>query len=279
VKILHFSDIHIQVDNKTPLWRMGWRRAMHQFEFSFLGRARKFERARQTVQRIIADAERLDVDHAVLSGDLTALGMPEEFRLAREALGSLATNGRLTIVPGNHDRLSWRDLRAFEEHFGDLCTSDLPEYQRPGPFPAVRLIGSDLAVVGLDSSRLPPFVGLVYGKVHGEQFDSLKAILADPRMAGRAILVVVHHAPRTRDGGKDLWTQRLFDDEKLLALLPGPRHALLFGHVHDRFWHRATEKTPHLFGAGSSTQAGMTGYWLIETNEGVVTDAQAVTLE
>jgi 3',5'-cyclic AMP phosphodiesterase CpdA len=280
VKVLHFSDIHVQVNYAAiPFARLGWRRSLAQVEFRLLRRANKFKDAAATVRRIVSASQEMQVDYAVLSGDLTGLGMPEEFRAAREALGPLAVPERLALVPGNHDRFTRDDVHAFDDVFGDLCVSDMPEHQLAGRFPYVRLVGTELAVIALDTSQLAPFPGFVFGSVRGPQFDALKAILADSRLAGRAVLVVVHHAPRTSGGGCDLPTHRLLAADRLMSLIPGPRHALLFGHIHQRYWHRATDRSPHLFGAGSSTQAGVTGYWIIEIQGGLVTDAHPVTLE
>lgn len=280
VRVLHFSDIHVQIDYRSVPWRaLGWRRAIAQIEMRLLRRADKFTDAARTVGRIVAAADRLGVEHAVCSGDLTGLGLPAEFEAARAALGPLATPERLTVIPGNHDRYTREHQGAFECHFGDLCHSDLPEHCRQGPYPFVRLVGAEAAVVAFSTARLAPFPGLVYGRVGEAQFDGLRAILADPRLSGRAVLAVVHHAPRDADGLPDLVTHRLLDADRLLAALPGPRHAVLFGHVHRRFWHQATSERPHLFGAGSSTQTGDTGYWLIDVRGGEVSGGVAVSLE
>jgi 3',5'-cyclic AMP phosphodiesterase CpdA len=280
VRVLHFSDIHVQVDYRNyPLRELGWRRSIAQIEFRLLKRANKFRRAAETVRQIVADAERLKVDHAILSGDLTGLGMDEEFRAARQALGPLAAPGRLTVVPGNHDRYTPADAQAFEKHFADLCDGDLPEYRNSGLYPYVRLVGNDLAVIGLNTARLAPAPGLVFGTVGAAQRTAVAKILEDHRLAGRAVLAVVHHAPRNRKGKPDLITHRLTDANDLLRMLPGPRYAVLFGHLHERYWHRATADRPHLIGAGSSTQAGVTGYWLIDIQNGQVSGATAVSLE
>lgn len=280
MKVLHFSDIHVQVDYRGYSFRqLGWRRSLAQIEFRLLRRSNKFAKAAETVRRIAADAERLGVDHAVLSGDLTGLGMDAEFKAAREALGPLATDGRLSVIPGNHDRFTSEDENAFERHFSDLCRSDLPEYQQDGPFPFVRLVGEELAVVGFNTARLAPFPGLVFGGAGRRQREALDGILRDRRVAHRAVMVVVHHAPCDRKGRPDLITHRLTDADDILRMLSGPRHAMLFGHIHDRFWHKATSNRPHLIGAGSSTQAGVTGYWLIQVQNGQIAHADSVALE
>jgi hypothetical protein len=60
--------------------------------------------------------------------------------------------------------------------------------------------------------------------------------------------------------------------------LPGPRFAVLHGHIHRRYHHPATAKRPHIFGAGSSTQHGREGCWLIDVAAGQISAARKVTL-
>ena len=189
------------------------------------------------------------------------------------------------MVPGNHDTFTRGSVRKgrFAQHFGHLLGSDLPAYCREGAFPFVRLLGADsdedrAAVVGLCSARLPPLPGLSYGRIGPAQLQGLAALLTDPRMAGRAVLVVVHHAPLTRAERADRPHHGLVDAPALLALLKGPRFAVLHGHIHQRYHHRASAERPHLFGAGSSTQAGREGYWLIETRGGEVVGGEQRTL-
>jgi 3',5'-cyclic AMP phosphodiesterase CpdA len=281
MRFVHCSDVHITGDYfRSPL-QLGWRRWVAMLELTAGGRGRAFARAPQTLSAIARVAER-EGAHLVVSGDLTAYALPEEFAGARAALGAPAGDPRrCTVVPGNHDTFTPGSVRKgrFAQHFGHLLGSDLPEYCREGAFPFVRLLEAEAgagsgedraAVVGLCSARLPPLPGLSYGRIGTQQLEGLAALLEDPRMHGRAVLVVVHHAPLTRRERADRAHHGLQDAPALLALLRGPRFAVLHGHIHQRYHHRATAERPHLFGAGSSTQAGQEGYWVIETRGGEV---------
>ncbi|MBF5043587.1 metallophosphoesterase [Aggregicoccus sp. 17bor-14] len=275
MRFVHCSDVHITGDYfRSPL-RLGWRRWVALLELTAGGRARAFREAPATLAAISGAAER-EGAHLVVSGDLTAYALEEEFEGARRALGAPAGDPRrCTVVPGNHDTFTRGSVRSqrFQRHFGHLLHSDLPEHQREGAFPFVRLLGEGedrVAVVGLCSARLPPMPGLSYGRIGAAQLEGLSALLADPRLEGRAVLVVVHHAPLTRLQRADRAHHGLVDASALLALLQGPRFAVLHGHIHQRYHHPATATRPHLFGAGSSTQAGHQGYWVIETQRGMV---------
>ncbi len=252
---------------------------LHWVELRLGGRARRFAHAEETLRHIARDAEGLGVDHLILSGDVTAYAMPEEFTRARAALAPWVEDPRrATVIPGNHDRYTPGALRCrrFECSFGQLLPSDIPELAVEDRFPVVRLLGDQDAVVGLCSARVPPIPGLSYGVIGKAQLDALARLLADPRMRGRAVLVAVHHAPFRANGRADRPAHGLVDARRLLALLPGPRFAVLHGHIHHRFHHPATASRPHIFGAGSSTEAGDEGYWVLETAAGQISSARAL---
>ncbi|MGO8971475.1 MAG: metallophosphoesterase family protein [Myxococcaceae bacterium] len=280
MRYLHCSDVHVTDDYAAKAWlRLGWRRWIAMAELQLGGRARRFAHAEETLRQIARDAESLAVDHLVLSGDVTAYAMPEEFTRARAALAPwVEAPGRASVIPGNHDRYTPGALcsRRFERSFSQLLSSDIPELAVEDGFPVVRLLGETDAVVGLCSARVPRFPGLSFGVIGGPQLGALQRLVAHPRLAGRAVLVAVHHAPQKANGQPDRLTHGLVDAEKLLALLPGPRFAVLHGHIHHRFHHPATAVRPHIFGAGSSTEAGDEGYWVIETAGGQVTSARAL---
>jgi 3',5'-cyclic AMP phosphodiesterase CpdA len=280
LRLIHLSDVHVQIDyTSLPLRRLGWRRTIAQIEMHWLRRASLFERAAETLHQIALDADRLGADHVLLSGDLTGLAYDEEFAEVLAALGPLARDPkRLSIVPGNHDRYTAHSVRdrRFERYLGHLLQSDLPQYCGKDGYPFVRLVGDQLAVVGLDSTRLAPFPGLVFGSLGADQLHRLEALLADPALKGRGIAVMLHHAPLARWGGTDTVTHGLWDARRLLHVLEGRSCALHFGHIHQRYWHRATEHHPHLFSAGSSTMLGDEGYWLVDWEGGCVASARVM---
>lgn len=278
MRFLHCSDVHLTTDYfSRPKWPLGWRRWLVLLELGPGGRAKQYAEASTTLKQITADAQRHNVDHLIVSGDLTAYSMEEEFIAAKDALAPWVDKPeRCTVIPGNHDTYTpgARADRRFERYFGHLLDSDLPEYAREGPFPFVRLLGEQVAVVGLCSARVPPAPGFSYGLVGKRQLEGLAALVEDPKLRGRAVLVVVHHAPLTKRGGKDKPLHRLLDAQRLLQLLPGERFAVLHGHIHHRYHHQATATRPHLFGAGSSTMRGREGYWLIDVDGGKVLGAK-----
>lgn len=277
MKILHLSDLHFQSEYPLKRWpSLGWRRIAAQAEFRLLRRERLFLRVAQTVAEILEAAERHGVAHLIVSGDLTALALPEEFEAARAALS--AWSDRMTIIPGNHDRYTPAAARerAFERTFAAALASDLPEHCREGPFPVVKLVGEDLAIVGLCSARVPPFPGLAAGYVGHVQRDALSNILEDPRIRGRAVLLAVHHAPLRPSARPDWPTHGLLDARRVLKLAgDGGAVALCHGHIHERYRLAGPGKLS-IFCAGSSTQAGMEGFWLLEVDRSGLRSAEAM---
>jgi hypothetical protein len=144
----------------------------------------------------------------------------------------------------------------------------LPEYCALGPYPFVHLKGDDVAIVGLHSAQEALFPSYAYGEVGRLQLDALAALIDDQRVRHRAVLVMLHHAPRRADGTPDTERHGLRDAEQLDSIVRGERFALLHGHIHTRFHLPATATRAQTFCAGSSTFAGREGYWIIDVTEG-----------
>jgi len=75
--LAHLSDLHLGRSPETDLAAVRLRDALHD------GR----------------------IDHAVVTGDVTNRGRREELARFHELFGPMVRDGRLSVVPGNHDRL------------------------------------------------------------------------------------------------------------------------------------------------------------------------------
>src|SRR4051794_30587232 len=149
------------------------------------GRAGKFrlERLEEVVARVLS----LAPDHVLITGDLTTTALPDEFRDAREALAELLIDsGRVTVIPGNHDRYTTGSVRyrQFEEWFGVFAP--------PGAYPWIRTLDEETAILGLDATRshlsargyLPP-----------EQLARARSLLAEAGTPPRRLIVARHYPP------------------------------------------------------------------------------------
>ncbi len=218
-------------------------------------------------------------DHLLISGDLTAIALPEEFEEARATLS--AWSGRMTIIPGNHDRYTpaAAQQQLFEKAFAKeprlpMCRG------RPldGRFPIVKLLGAQAAVIGLTSARVPISPGFAAGWIGKAQRRRLAELLASPELRDRTVFVACHHAPYKASGASDRKTHGLLDASQLLAVLKeGKVVGLGHGHIHQRF---RVDKPgqPPVFCAGSSTERGHQGYFRYELQESALV-ATAVQLD
>ena len=279
MRILHCSDFHVLADYAgTPLRQLGWRRLPALAELHLKKRGEHFAYAKPNVSRLVEEALRLKVAHIVMSGDLTGYALEDEFAEAARLLGGVFSPSQLTLVPGNHDCYAPDSEALFVKHFGSLLQSDMPEHQREGPFPLVRLLGEEAAIVALKSARLPFMPGASFGYLGKAQREGLEAVLEDARLQSRWVGVLVHHAPLDSKGRPDKPHHAFYGAKALLRRLAGPQYTLLHGHIHRRYMHAATAHRPALFCAGSSTWRGREGYWLLEVEGGRLVSFKECTL-
>ena len=263
MRFIHVSDIHHQLDWKRRTWASsGLQGALGRIELHGFGRLKRFSTASAQWTRILEDIDVHAPDHVLLTGDLTAMGHPEELEAMHETLRPLLEARRLTLIPGNHDR--YVEPRAFERIFGAHLASDLPEYADAHGYPFVKLLGGDVALVGLDSTRVAGWSQYFVGRLGSSQLASLGRVLDDPRLAGRTVHVLCHHGPLSSAGKREWVESALIDGPRLLKTLHGRSVVLHHGHSHIRSWHRAERERPHLFGGGSSTEPGREGFWLLD---------------
>ena len=266
LRLAHLSDLHDQIDwRQRSLWSSGWRGAPGRFELHALGRLRRFAGVERCIGRLVEQVLSLSPDRVIVTGDLTALGDEAELRHARALLEPFIALGLLVVIPGNHDRYTDRRVRAFEVVFSDLLTSDLPELADARGYPFVKLVGEDHAIVGLDSTRVQGWSHYLVGRLGDAQLAALARVLEHPTLERRTVLLLTHHGPAGPSGAFDWNESGLMDAGALLRTLRDRPVALLHGHSHHRFWHRARHGRPHLIGGGSSTEHA--GFWEVNVDD------------
>lgn len=222
MRILHLSDVHVWRWAVHPA-RLAGRRLLGMMELGF-GRAWRFRR-RHLVE-LVDYAASLRADHVLITGDLTTTALPSEFKAAKAALsGLVADPGRLTVVPGNHDRYtarSWRE-RRFEAQFS--------EYMPQTRFPWLRELDADTAILGLDPTR--PAILTARGRLPEGQLEAAKSLLAS-RPRPRRLIVACHYpldAPSPYR--RALARKRLVADRPLREWLNElGAHLYCCGHIH-----------------------------------------------
>src|ERR1700733_15956621 len=128
MRIAHFSDLHL-----LSLAGVGPHRFLNKRLTGWANlRLKRGSIHRSAYVRAIArEIARLEIEHVVVTGDLTNLALESEYELARELLErDLGMDpARVTLAPGNHDLYTRGSLssRRFERYFAAYLRSDLPE--------------------------------------------------------------------------------------------------------------------------------------------------------
>ncbi len=273
-RILHFSDIHLE-DGFAGVPRAAFlNKRLLALANLRLVRGRRFARARAKMHALEAFAEAEKIDLALCTGDYTALGTEPEMKLARDAVeGFTKLPLGFVSVAGNHDIYvdAARREGAYDRHFGAFGTTEMPEHASPEGYPFVRFFGDDLAIVGVVSVRPNDAFHKSSGRVPETQLRALDAILCDPKLAKRFVIIATHYAPRLWDGRPDTALHGLENADALLAVAKGvPWGAIVHGHVHHCYHVRVPGLDASLFCAGSATYEGREGAWVYDvTAKGV----------
>jgi len=259
----HISDPHLttlegargrQLLNKRLLGYLSWRRK------------RRYQHQREILTALQHDLQSRPVEQLLVTGDLTHIGLPQEFAQARAWLQQLGGPRQVALVPGNHDALikaSWQDTFAL---WDDYLASDEPVTPR---FPSLRVRGA-VAYIGLSSAcPTPPFMAT--GTVGKEQLERLPRLLEATRRQGLFRVIYLHHSPLT---GTEKWRKRLTDAAALEALIEAHGAELvLHGHGH-RAHYRELE-TRHgsvpVLAVPSASAAGLHGAEVAHYNRFTVT--------
>jgi len=173
-------------------------------------------------------------NHLVVTGDISTVGSEAEMQSFRAVLEDKGLGPKdVTVVPGNHDAYVRAVVGsgAFDRVLGAYSTDDR-QADGPGPrqsaWPRVRLRGP-VAIVACSSAR-PSLPLLALGTLGLAQRQRLDAILADPDLAGRARVVVLHHPVQP---GVGHWHNRLTDAAATRGVLKARGATLvLHGHLH-----------------------------------------------
>ena len=187
------------------------------------------------------DLNASDVDHLLVTGDVTNLALDEEFRFARELFSRLRFGpDQVTVIPGNHDTYVKAGSKYFAKHFGEYFQSD----EGAGPpdgesWPCVRTRGP-VAIFGVSSSLHTPWF-TAYGVIGDDQLERLRLALLDERYADSLRLVAIHHSPaepraksRVRGLRDRLKLYKVLEETGAELILHGHEHLDLSASLHGR---------------------------------------------
>ena len=201
--LAHLSDLHVTpVSIRRPSALLN-KRMLGALSWAF--RRRRKYRA-DVLAALLDDLQTHAPDHVAITGDLTNLGLADEYADALTWLERLGGPRRVSLIPGNHDVYTsesaaypwtyWGDyLRNRPEATNGRCGTDPTPTARAEEFPTLRVCGP-AAIVGVSTARATaPF--LASGTIGPDQLQRLEAMLDRLAETRHCRVVLVHHPPTT----------------------------------------------------------------------------------
>jgi 3',5'-cyclic AMP phosphodiesterase CpdA len=221
------SDPHL-----SSLADVQWRDLLSKRALGYLSwrTERRFEHRPEVLDALLRDLGHTPFAQLLVTGDLTHIGLPSEFRQARDWLQRLGEPERVALVPGNHDACvasPWNDTFALWRDYMGSDPGGAPPREQD-MFPSLRVRG-DIAFIGVSTAcPTPPLMAT--GTVGDAQLRRLPEMLRAAAADGLFRVVYLHHCPVS---GQEKWRKRLKDAPRLQALLhEHGAELVLHGHGH-----------------------------------------------
>ena len=211
------------------------------------------KKAVHVVKSAMTAISKANVDHIIVTGDLTNLAIEAEFEFASSVIESFGLDHtKLSIIPGNHDYYvpAAAINRRFEHYFGKYTWG--PDFDPFAQYPAVKDIDNIRLILACTPTIPPPMFS--YGELGTPQMDRIFQ-LAD-NAHGRHVVLAIHHHLHNQNFLRDK-TGLLRDRQQLKARLAQSSIRLVI-HGHDHHEHEMVlqSKLPsgtHVLSCGSTT--------------------------
>lgn len=251
MKLAHFSDIHV---THFPLsGGFAVKRLAAVASYSLMGRGRHFEGSDLRIAKLLEDADQVNADHTLCTGDLTGVSTEAEFARVAELFGERRSQpARYTCIPGNHDRYVSGATGLFERHFAALCEG--------GGFPFKKRIAPGVTLVAIDVTR-PTSVIDSSGLCGPAQRKTLEAWLTDASLKDEFVILALHYGLLRAEGQRDARNHGLRDDLEVMALIDRSDVHLdlvLHGHMHRPYVVKTQRRT--IVNPGSATDLHVKGF-------------------
>ena len=229
--LAHISDPHISCIADIRSGELLGKRFFGYLKWRLHRGAQHHDSVLSALQHDLADTR---PDHIAVTGDLTHLSLPAEFRQTRQWLASLGTPDKVTVIPGNHDtyvKTVWQQTLAHWTDYmlaDDADIGDNPASGFESIFPSLRIRGR-IALIGV-CTALPTAPHLAVGTIGDRQLQKLETLLANTADQDLFRVLLIHHPPVPGTVG---WRKRLTDAPALQSLLARYGVELvLHGHAH-----------------------------------------------
>ncbi len=196
-RFVQLSDLHLSSIVRPSPWQLANKR--------LLGYLSWLRRRRHTHQRWVLDIaidqiRQLKVDHLAITGDMTHIGLKDEFEQVYQWLRNVALINEVTLIPGNHDLYVdtlWDRSFSFWEKYMLGDNQEKPEAPHQASkqlnllYPIVR-IRKHIAFIGISSVFNAPWFRAT-GRVNEQQLDRLKALLCGKTLDDYCKVLLIHH--------------------------------------------------------------------------------------
>jgi len=224
LRIVVIGDIHLY-RLRVPARRLIGKRLLGQ---SNLWLNRRFKFNHDMLEEVVERAAELAPDMVLCTGDVTTTSLEDEFADIVHYLKPLSEKVPTVVVPGNHDRYTFRSAR--KKRVETLLHGLMPER-----FPHTQPLVGRWHLLALDSAR--PQVMLSRGAIGKKQLAEAETYLQG-LSHDDGVVILCHYPPDTPPGMPSSWAHDLADNDELRRVLSECPARVLFmhGHVH-RPWH------------------------------------------
>ena len=238
-KFAQLSDLHISSPGFPAPWQLANKRILGYLSWL---KKRRFKYHTWIADLALEQLKQQAIDHYVITGDLTHIGLHREFLQIKQWLSKINPPNNVTVIPGNHDLyvdskwhksfIEWQDYMSSheikDETNSEIITDNSSDYLN-NSFPILRVCGNIL-FIGMSSVYAAPWFK-ASGLVNHSQLDRLKHILSDPRWNNFCRILLIHHPiTLTHTSLRKALVNR---DELQALLIEKPVHLILHGHGHE----------------------------------------------
>ena len=222
-RLAHLTDPHVGPLPRPQLHELLNKRLTGWFNWH---RSRQGTHDMELLAELVADIHAQAPDHIACTGDVSNIGLPDEWPTARVFMDGLGSPEAVSFVPGNHDAYVPGSLAGLLEAIGPFTRGDAGEERC---FPYVRRRGP-IAILGL-SSAIPTLPFVASGRLGRRQVAEAEDILGElGRDCDCFRIVLIHHPPHVggAQAGRNLTDAPRF--EALIARVGA--ELILHGHNH-----------------------------------------------
>lgn len=246
MRVIHISDLHFPV-------RLKLHKLKDKCLVGYINYSLRRKKKHKNYEALIECIQSLDYDCLVLSGDITNVSDPTEFKEARRILEPILDT-RAFLVPGNHDRYTKEALDGqwFEKYFGDSIGELLPHAKEEGYY--IRYKNSNgFVIIGWDSNLpLPPM------DAHGylNPIIPKKTIQFLNESNVQNYMIVCHHPIWNPPEHMESERHRLLNREEILQEITNyPPLCYFHGHLHTNWIREPDSNIPfYIVNSASSTR-------------------------